>query len=203
MADVTHREVLAAVAARLSLAGWRKRSGPLLTRPLTDEVSVGVSLGNATSYGVALAPSISLRHDTVEQVKARLLQREATYKDLTVARNVGYLRPQPGYYNASFAHPVHLDRDVTEVVDLIQGVGLTWARQHTGLADVLAALQERPYALREHQALPVAIALALLDRPGEGRIELRYAADAVPPDSAAGRERRQILAAYDTWSATR
>lgn len=202
MSEVTHREVLGAVGARLTAAGWRKRAGAVLTYPVAPQVTANLSLANATRYGAALAPSLALRHDVVEQVIARILGRTTSWKDVTVARNLGYLRPEPGYLTIPFDSLEHLDRDVTEVVELVQGPGLAWARDHAELPALLAALRERPYVVREYAALPVAVVCALLGRPQEGREELAAAGSLVPPDSLAGRERRQTIDAYDAWLVT-
>ncbi|KAB8188625.1 hypothetical protein FH608_043505 [Nonomuraea phyllanthi] len=93
------KAVLAGCKERLTGLGFKKRSGPIYTKELGEDVNGWLGIGFSTGYyadALGITPTVGIRHGRVEKLLAAFTEsseHDAKQLQATFAEPLGYLMP--------------------------------------------------------------------------------------------------------------
>jgi hypothetical protein len=191
----------------LTELGFQKRSGGLLTLPLTEDVLGWIGLNTASRRPdrlVAFNPVIGLRHQAVEELVARLHQEKPhRYLPPTVSISLGYLMPDRQFRQWYFGPDTDPEPVVRDLVAAVQRYALPFMVEHQTLSGIAELLEQGMVPVPEQRAERAVTAALLAGRPERAEQELVAILERVGERTDPAAERiRTFAAAARTWSAT-
>ncbi|MER7785655.1 hypothetical protein ABTZ92_26040 [Streptomyces albidoflavus] len=127
--------------ARMTSAGWHKRTGDIYTHDLGDGFHAWVGLNRVSKHHpLKINPVVGLRYDPLERLLADIAGA-ASLTSATIARPVGHLTPGNSLLQLRVAEPGDAERATDELCELVQAYGLPFARQHASTDALLTALR--------------------------------------------------------------
>ena len=141
--------------------GWRKRSGPFYTRPLTPDALgvLALSPNRRLPYQWRLQPFVGIRHERVNALSGALVAPgwKSPYPEPTIRYRLVKLldgpeaRERDSWLIASEALDGN-ERVFREVADAARDVGLPWMQQRTGLDAIIYELENGNGTRQTHAA---------------------------------------------------
>lgn len=161
--------------------GWRKRSGPFYTRPLTPDALgvLALSPNRGLPYQWRLQPFVGIRHDRVNALAGALVAPgwKSPYPEPTIRYRLVKLldgpeaRERDSWLIASEALDGN-ERVFREVADAARDVGLPWMQQRTGLDAIIYELENGNGHGRRTPLLTVALWMKGEVAAAEAQLEL-------------------------------
>lgn len=158
-------EVSRAAASQLAGLGFRKRSGDVFTRNVTDDLLGWIGLNRAVARGdgiLEINPVIGARHQPLERLVAELAGRPFhPYIPPTASMHVGYLMPEHRYVPWLFARD-GVEAGVRRMVQAILDAGLPFIEQNASLDRLVATLESGGGGVPEQTAYRLPVGYLLL-----------------------------------------
>ncbi|WP_308930998.1 hypothetical protein [Arthrobacter sp. SLBN-112] len=152
--------------ARLLDAGFRKRSGDIFTRPVTDDILGWLGLNRAASRQsplVEVNPVVGVRHVAVESMVAELLgEKPHGYAPPTLSVSLGYVMPARSYQAWVFTVDTPVESVADDLVAAVNEYGIPYFEHHDSLAAIVQAMSEGA-GFKEHNVFRLPVGYLLLD----------------------------------------
>jgi hypothetical protein len=121
---------------------------------------------NTAGGGIAVAPSVGVRHDVVQELESKLMDIGSRGgAEPTVSGQIGYLMPYRQYVEWSVPSEEDIQSCAEEMASGIAEFGVPYIERNARLPELLKTL--RAEGLAEHRATRVPLVLMLLGRSDE------------------------------------
>lgn len=167
---------------RLLDAGFRKRSGDIFTRPVTDEILGWLGLNRAASRQsplVEVNPVVGVRHQAVESMVSDLLgEKPHGYAPPTLSISLGYVMPARSYQPWVFTVDTPVESVADDLVAAVTKYGVPYIEHHDSLAAIVQAMSGGA-GFREHNVFRLPVGYLLLGELEKARQAITASIDEI------------------------